>query len=341
MILPSPTHASPSPAPSPVAAPTNTGHSSSETRRDDRTYAAKRGTFKLQIVNLLAVTLPFVGLLAVALFFPHHTLHPVHLSVFVVLYLFTGFGVTVGYHRLFTHKSFETSSFMKWVFGVAGGMAIEGPIRQWVATHRAHHQHSDDHLDPHSPHVHGDTVYSTLAGFIHAHVGWMVSPEPTGLGKYVPDLLKDADVRALTKLFPLWALLSLAIPSVLGGLLTLTWTGALVGLLWGGLARIFFVHHITWSINSVCHLWGTRPFRSHDESRNNAFFGVVGMGEGWHNNHHAFPTSARHGLRWWEIDTSYYLIKLLAALGLVWNVRTPDAQRMAAMASNAAEVPGK
>lgn len=289
-----------------------------------------RASRKLRVVNLLAVIIPFIAILTVAIFFAEHALHPAHLAVFVGMYFITGFGITIGYHRLFTHKSFETSSIMKWIIGIAGGMAIEGPIRKWVATHRAHHQHSDDHHDPHSPHVHGETVYGTIAGFFHAHIGWLVEPEMPGLSRYVPDLVKDRDVRHLSRLFPAWVLLSLAIPTVLGGLLTQSWTGALVGLLWGGLARIFLVHHVTWSINSVCHLWGTRPFRSHDESRNNFVFGVLGMGEGWHNNHHAFPTSARHGLRWWELDASYILIRVLGVFRLVWNIKTPDASRLAA-----------
>ena len=165
-----------------------------------------------------------------------------------------------------------------------------------------------------------------IRGFWHAHIGWAFTRDPAGLDRYIADLKKLTSVRLASALFPLWIVLGLAIPAVLGGILTGTWAGVWLGFLWGGLVRVFLVHHVTWSVNSVCHLWGSRPYSDRDRSRNNLLFGILAMGEGWHNNHHAFPTSARHGLRWWQIDTSYYLIRLLTWFGLAWKVRLPTAE---------------
>ena len=169
-----------------------------------------------------------------------------------------------------------------------------------------------------------------LRGFWHAHMGWIFGPESPGLAGYIKDLLPDHMLRTVSTLFPLWAILGLLIPAGLGGLLTMTWLGALMGFLWGGLARIFFVQHMTFSINSVCHIWGRRPLRSSDESRNNLVFGILGFGEGWHNNHHAFPTSARHGLKWWQLDLSYLVIRAMKAMKLAWKVHVPRAEAITA-----------
>jgi stearoyl-CoA desaturase (delta-9 desaturase) len=216
-------------------------------------------------------------------------------------------------------------------------MAVEGPVLKWAAMHRFHHQHSDKPGDPHSPHTHHDHdddhglgVLGVIKGFWHAHMGWMFLPDPKDLHRYVPDLSSDRLLRAVSRLWLLWTVLGLLIPAAVGFALRGSWYDALLGFLWGGLARVFLVHHVTWSINSVCHLWGSRPYRSHDLSRNNLLFGIVGLGEGWHNNHHAFPTSARHGLRWWQIDVSYYVIRLLAFLDLAWDIKLPTPDRLAA-----------
>jgi stearoyl-CoA desaturase (delta-9 desaturase) len=203
-------------------------------------------------------------------------------------------------------------------------MAVEGTMLDWVALHRRHHQHSDEPGDPHSPHLHGHGLLGLLRGLWHAHMGWIFRENPPDLERYVKDLRQSALLRVASALFPLWLALGLLIPAALGGLLTGTWVGVWTGLIWGGLVRIFLVHHVTWSINSVCHLWGTRPYRSGDESRNNYVFGVLGLGEGWHNTHHAFPTSARHGLRWWQPDASYWVIRGLALVGLTWDLKVPS-----------------
>ncbi len=238
--------------------------------------------------------------------------------------MLTAVGITVGYHRLFTHRAFETNKVVQFVLAVLGSMAVEGPLLKWVAIHRRHHQCSDTPDDPHSPHEQGDGFLGLLCGLWHAHVGWFFQPDPPNLPHYVKDLRQSETLRIASALFPLWATLSLLIPAALGGLLTHSWLGVVTGLVWGGLARIFLVHHVTWSINSICHLWGRQPFRTGDQSRNNFVFGVLGFGEGWHNNHHAFPTSPKFGLRWWQIDLGYWFIWMLALLGLATRVRSHE-----------------
>jgi stearoyl-CoA desaturase (delta-9 desaturase) len=248
------------------------------------------------------------------------------------MYTVTMLGVGVGYHRLFTHKSFETGPALRFALAVLGSMAVEGDVVKWAAMHRKHHQHTDVPGDPHSPHAceSGDGRGRVLRGMWHAHMGWFFEKDPPDLERYVPDLERDRVAIAVSRTFPVWVALGLVIPAALGGLLTGTWTGALLGFLWGGLARVLLVHHVTWSINSVCHLWGSRPFRTGDESRDNPFFGVLALGEGWHNTHHAFPTSARHGLSWWKLDINYLVIRVLELLRLASNVRRPSTERIVA-----------
>jgi stearoyl-CoA desaturase (delta-9 desaturase) len=282
-----------------------------------------------RVVSILTIGLPLVGLIAAIAYLWGTAFSWVHLALLVVGYLLTALGITVGYHRLFTHKSFSTNVVMKVALGVLGSMAVQGPILQWVAVHRRHHQHSDREHDPHSPNVHGAGLISFVRGFVHAHCGWFFKAEPGGLDRYVPDLKADKAVRWTSKLFLVWVVMGLALPALIAGLVTGTWMGALLGLCWGGLARVFLVHHVTWSVNSVCHLWGTRPYASHDHSRNNALFGILALGEGWHNNHHAFPASARHGLAWWQLDVSYLVIRAMGLVGLASDIRVPAPERLA------------
>ncbi|MHC4234789.1 MAG: acyl-CoA desaturase [Planctomycetota bacterium] len=251
----------------------------------------------------------------------------IDLVILAAMYTATGLGITIGFHRLFTHRSFETIRPVRILLAVLGSMAVHGPLLRWVATHRRHHQHSDQVEDPHSPHRFGGGFLGVLAGWWHAHIGWIFKPKAPGLDRYVRDLQKDVVLRHVSRLFGVWVALGLVIPAIAGGLITGTWPGALLGFLWGGLVRVFLVHHVTWSINSVCHLWGTRPYESGDESRNNVVCGVLAFGEGWHNNHHAFPTSARHGLRWWQLDLGYLVICVMKWLGLAWRVRVPARER--------------
>jgi stearoyl-CoA desaturase (Delta-9 desaturase) len=275
------------------------------------------------IANLSAVILPFLGLAAVAISLWGWGFSWVELGLLIGMYFATAVGITVGFHRLFTHRAFETNRAVQFVLCGLGSMAVQGPLLTWVAQHRRHHQLSDAPGDPHSPHLHERGLLGLLGGIWHAHMGWFFIPDAPDLASYVKDLRQSRCLRIASALFPLWVLLGLLIPTGLGALLTGSWMGALCGLLWGGLARIFLVHHVTWSINSVCHLWGRRPYPTSDRSRNNFLFGILALGEGWHNNHHAFPTSARHGLRWWQIDVSYWIIRALAGFGLAWKIKLP------------------
>ena len=286
-----------------------------------------------QIITLITVVAPFLAFAAAVIGAWGWGISWVELALLAVMFLASGLGITIGFHRLFTHRSFATLRPIKLALAVMGSMAVEGPLLYWVATHRRHHQLSDQEGDPHSPHAFGGGLWGVLAGCWHAHVGWLFVPRPD-LSRYVGDLEEDAGLRRISHLFVLWVTLGLLLPAVAGGLISGTWLGAGLGLLWGGLVRVFLVHHLTWSINSVCHLWGQRPFESQDESRNNVVCGVLAFGEGWHNNHHAFPSSARHGLRWWELDLSYLVIRVLELLGLAWNVRRPAPATVAALRRN-------
>jgi len=289
---------------------------------------------KLRLINITAVLLPLAGFAVAVVLLWGGTFNWLYLAILAGMYLATAIGITVGYHRLFTHRSFRTPRPVAAVLAVLGSMAAEGPVLQWVAVHRRHHQHSDEHDDPHSPHTHGTGFRGLLLGLWHAHMGWLFRASPRGLVRYVRDFREDSLMRRMSRLFPVWVILGLIVPAALGGLLTMSWMGVLLGFIWGGLVRIFFVHHVTWSINSVCHIWGSRPFRSHDESRNNAIFGVLALGEGWHNNHHAFPTSARHGLRWWQLDVSYLIIRAMSLIGLARDIKVPSPERLAAKRSD-------
>lgn len=303
-------------------------HRDHDTHHQHHHHGDEKITLKLRLINIAGVTLPFIGLILAIILLWGVAFNWVYLAILVGMYLASGLGITIGYHRFFTHKSFKAPRWVAAMLAVMGSMALEGPVLQWVAVHRKHHQHSDDEHDPHSPHTHGAGFFGAIRGMYHSHMGWLFKPHAPGLSRYVADLKKDRLVCWMSTLFPLWVVLGLLIPAALGGLLTMSWTGVLLGFIWGGLVRIFLVHHVTWSINSVCHIWGSKPFNSHDESRNNAIFGVVGLGEGWHNNHHAFPTSARHGLSWWQFDISYLIILAMSKVGLARDIRIPSKDRI-------------
>ncbi len=257
------------------------------------------------------------------------------LLIFFATLIPFGFGITVGFHRLFTHRAFKTTKTMRFVWAVLGSMALEGPVIEWVAYHRRHHQFSDEAGDPHSPHHdHGHGFTGAMRGLFHAHVGWVLfSDEPAEEERYAPDLMADPVVRFVDRTFVLWAVLGLAIPFGLGYLLTGTLVGGLLGLLWGGAVRIFVLHHITFCVNSLCHFFGSRDYETGDESRNVAWLAPFTFGEAWHNNHHAFPTSARHGLGRAELDPSAALITLMEKTGLAWDVVKITPERMASKAA--------
>jgi stearoyl-CoA desaturase (delta-9 desaturase) len=256
-------------------------------------------------------------------------LHWSDIAVFAILYVLTGFGVTVGFHRLFTHRAFATKRWLRGVLAALGSAAIEGPVISWVADHRKHHAFADQPGDPHSPHVdHGVGWRGALRGLAHAHMGWLFLHTQRGARKrYAPDLIADPVVSFVDRTFLYWALGGLGAAFGLGWLIGGTLTAALTGLLWGGAVRLLVLHHVTFSINSLCHFFGRRRFDTGDESRNLAWLSVLSFGESWHNNHHAFPTSATHGLRWWEIDTSSLLIRGLERVGLAWDVVRIDPAR--------------
>jgi stearoyl-CoA desaturase (delta-9 desaturase) len=250
------------------------------------------------------------------------TLHWQDLIVLAITYVLTGLGITVGYHRLFTHRSFKTSRTVRATLAVLGSMAVEGPLIEWVATHRKHHRFSDRPGDPHSPHTdHADGWRGQLRGLGHAHIGWIFrGKDMANPARYAKDLLADRDLRFISGAFPLWVALGLAIPFGLGAALTGSVAGGLTGLLWGGAVRIFLLHHATFSINSLCHYYGRRPFQTGDHSRNLAWLAPLAFGESWHNNHHAFPTSARHGLARGQLDPGAWLITALERCHLAWDV---------------------
>jgi len=274
-------------------------------------------------VALLTVSLPFIGAcVAVALGIWNGPPAASQLWMCLGLSVLTQLGVTVGFHRLFTHRSFKTVPAVQLILGILGSLSVQGPLIYWVAVHRRHHQHSDEPGDPHSPFLQGWPA-AAWRGFWHSHIGWMLRHEPESWLTYAPDLLKSRLAFWITRWYGVWVVSGLLFPALLGGLLDGSLGGAASGFLWGGLVRIFVVHHITWSINSVCHLFGSRPFDSRDHSRNNWVCGLLALGEGWHNNHHAFPTSARHGLMWWQLDPSYGVILLLERLGVAWDVKRP------------------
>jgi stearoyl-CoA desaturase (Delta-9 desaturase) len=279
-----------------------------------------------RIITLIVVFGPFAGLVAGIVLLWGWGFSWAELGVLLGMYVLTALGITVGFHRLFTHRSFEANRVVQFVLAGLGSMAVQAPLIKWVAVHRLHHQHSDQPGDPHSPYGYGAGILGILRGLWHAHLGWVFETDPPHLDRYVQDLRQNGCARLANALFPLWVTAGLLIPAALGLVLTGEWMGGLFGFLWGGLARIFLVHHVTWSVNSICHFWGRQPYRNRDQSRNNLLFGILALGEGWHNNHHAFPTSARHGLRWWQLDVSYWVIRALALCGCAWKVRVP-AQR--------------
>ncbi|HMD56295.1 MAG TPA: acyl-CoA desaturase [Solirubrobacteraceae bacterium] len=284
-----------------------------------------------QIANIVAMTVPFalVGFAAWRAW--GGALRWSDLVVLAILYSLTGLGVTVGFHRLFTHRSFKTVPALRFLFAVLGSAAIEGPLIEWVSNHRKHHHFSDQPGDPHSPHDHGPGLRGALAGLAHAHFGWILKGDAAATPeRYAKDLLADPVASLVDATFLVWALAGLAVPFALGYLLSGSLAGGLTGLLWGGAVRIFLLHHATFSINSLCHFFGRRPFDTADQSRNLAWLALPTFGEAWHNNHHAFPTSARHGQRGRQLDPSWWLISALSMSGLAWDVVGVSATRQAA-----------
>jgi stearoyl-CoA desaturase (delta-9 desaturase) len=290
-----------------------------------------------RISNLIGAIVPFIAFLAAIALLWNEYVGWHDLAVLALMYVITGLGITVGYHRMLTHRSFQTYKPLEYVWAFLGSMAVQGPVIAWVADHRKHHAHTDAEGDPHSPHVgHGDGILGALRGLWYAHMGWLFDAHGRADGeKYARDLVEDRGMTLMSRQFLSIVLIGLLIPAGLGYLLSGgTLKGAITGLIWGGLVRIFMLHHVTWSINSVCHFFGRRRFDVEDHSTNVFWLALPSFGESWHHNHHAFPRSAVHGLKWWEVDTSAMVIRAMKRLHLAWNVVeiTPErqAQKMAA-----------
>lgn len=283
-----------------------------------------------RVVTAVLVIGPGVALGIVVPLLWGHAVTLLDLVLAVVLYVVTGHGITIGYHRLFTHSSFKPKRPLKIALATLGSLAVEGSVIGWVAAHRRHHRHSDAPGDPHSPHQYGSGTLAQVRGFLHAHVAWLFSAQLTSAQRYAPDLLQDRDLVVLSRLFPLFAVMSLAIPFGLGWLVAGTWGGALTALIWAGLVRMMVLHHVTWSINSVCHVFGRQPYTTKDHSTNFAPLAILSFGESWHNFHHAQPCSARHGAAPHQIDSSARVIRLFEQFGWATNVRWPNQARLTA-----------
>ena len=278
-----------------------------------------------RVITLLAVVAPPLGILTVIGTLWGVAVGPTDLILFALFYLVPGLGITVGFHRYFTHRSFETSRPVKALLAVLGSMTSQGPVCQWVSDHRKHHAHSDVEGDPHSPHVgSGKGLMGMVRGFWHSHVGWLFRTKGLVVRtKYGRDLLEDAIIRNVDRLYFVWVSLGFVVPFVVGYLLDGV-RGGIEATIWGGLVRIAVFQHITWSVNSICHMFGRRDFDVRDESRNNWLLALPSLGEAWHNNHHAFPSSAVHGLGKRQFDVSALVIRGLERVGLVWDVKVPD-----------------
>jgi stearoyl-CoA desaturase (Delta-9 desaturase) len=303
----------------------------------DETYTTptlatvRPGTSRIsQVVTLVAVVVPPLAVLSAMGVLWGVAFHWLDLALFAGFYVVCAFGTTIGFHRYFTHRGFETGPAIKVMLAVLGCMTMQGPLTQWVTDHRKHHALSDKPGDPHSPHVgHGDGALGAFLGFAHAHVGWLFSNLGMEQGReYGKDIYDDRVLRLVDRLYLLWVALTLGLPFLIGYWIGGTVSAGVAGLVWGGLVRIFAYQHATFSVNSICHMFGRQDYVSRDEARNNRAVAFLVFGEGWHNNHHAFPASARHGLGSGQIDMSWWVIHGLERIGLVWNVKVPDAAQL-------------
>jgi stearoyl-CoA desaturase (delta-9 desaturase) len=283
-----------------------------------------------QVALAIFVAVPFLALLGAGFVLWGHGLSWVDVGLAVGFYAVSGHGVTVGFHRYFTHGSFKAKRPLRIALAVAGSLAIEGPVVRWVADHRRHHAYSDEEGDPHSPWRYGNSFRGLSKGLWHAHIGWLFDVEQTDQKRFAPDLLADRDIAKVSRLFPWLVAVSLLLPAVLGGLITWSWMGALTAYFWASLVRVALLHHVTWSINSICHTWGERPFVTKDRSVNVWWLAILSMGESWHNLHHADPTCARHGVDKGQLDSSARLIRWFEKAGWARDVRWPKPERLAA-----------
>src|SRR5947209_3440998 len=317
-----------------VTPPTQTGPKAATVAGEyGSPLAAVPGTLRRaryeQIALALFIVVPFAAVLAAVPVVWGWGLGWRDVGIAFVMYAISGHGITVGYHRYFTHGSFKARRWVRVALAVAGSLAIEGPVIRWVADHRRHHAYSDKDGDPHSPWRFCDDLPALAKGFWFAHVGWLFDVEHTNREKYTPDLMRDKDIRVVNALFPALVIVSLGLPALIGGLVTMSWAGALSAFFWASLVRIFVLHHVTWSINSVCHMIGSRPFAARDKSANFWPLAILSFGESWHNMHHADPTAARHGVLRGQLDSSARVIWIFEKLGWATDVRWPKPERLA------------
>ncbi|WP_017627068.1 acyl-CoA desaturase [Nocardiopsis chromatogenes] len=290
------------------------------------------GTSRAQRFTVfLFVLVPLLALVAAVPFAWGWGLSPLDVGIGAAFYLVSGLGITVGFHRHFTHGSFKANRPLRIALAVAGSLAIEGSVIKWVADHRRHHKYADAEGDPHSPWRFGDDWRSVAKGLFYAHMAWMfLSEEKTSPKRFAPDLLKDKDIVRVDRLFIPLVLFSLFAPAAIGGLVTMSWWGAFTAFFWAGLVRVALLHHVTWSINSICHTIGEENFEVRDRSRNVWWLAIPSFGESWHNLHHADPTCARHGVLKGQVDISARIIWAFEKLGWATKVRWPNAERLAA-----------
>lgn len=279
---------------------------------------------------LLFDVLPIVGTVAAIAFLWVRPFGWLEFGLLFTMWLLSGLGITVGYHRLFTHRTFKAAPWVSSMLAVLGSMAGQGGVVSWVALHRRHHEYSDREGDPHSPNLSGGGLRGAVRGLAHSHFLWMRRHEYPNIVHYAPDLIRDRRLVRVARLYYWWVALGLLVPAVVGGLVSMSWTGAVSGLLWGGLVRIFLLEHIVWAINSFLHMFGTKHYDSRENSHNGGVFALVTLGESWHNNHHAFPESPSFGLDWYRLDPGYWLIRVLAATGQAWDLKLPSEARIAA-----------
>ncbi|GHF38001.1 stearoyl-CoA desaturase (delta-9 desaturase) [Amycolatopsis bartoniae] len=304
--------------------------SATDVRTGAKPLISHRRTAGQMIVLKAFLLIPFVALLAALPLAWGWGLTWLDLVLAVVFYVLATLGVTVGYHRYFTHGAFKAARPLRVALAIAGSMAVQGSVIFWVASHRRHHAFADRDGDPHSPWLFGTSPAALLRGFWHAHMGWMFQREVTNYDRFAPDLVADRDLRVVNRYFWLWITLSLVLPGVLGGLLSWSWQGAVTAFFWAGLVRIAFLHHVTWSVNSICHMVGDRPFASRDKAANFWPLAILSMGESWHNSHHADPTCARHGVLRGQLDVSARVIWMFEKLHWARDVRWPKPERIAA-----------
>ncbi len=285
-----------------------------------------------RIITGLVTVLPFLALGLAAWQVWGSALNWSDIMLFLAMYVVTGLGITVGFHRHLTHRAFKTHDWLRGLLAILGSAAIEGPVTSWVADHRKHHAFADVEGDPHSPHVdHGGGWDGALRGLFHAHMGWLfIHTQRGNKERFAPDLLKDPVISMVDRTFIYWAILGLMVPFAAGWVIGGTLLAGLTGMLWGGLVRVFVLHHFTYSINSLCHVFGKREFDTKDHSRNLALIAIPTLGEAFHNSHHAFPTSSTHGLRWYQVDISALIIDGLEKANLVWDVVRVTPERLAA-----------